>query len=160
MKISVVFVASLLALVGLSSPAAALTLPDVGYYFTGTTEELHHIRAGIAHLAGYEAEAWTFPSAYTYEHNMLSPAWLFGMGEVDCLRSYYAPNQGPFEGSEDYLGLSTTVIVNGVPVGVEIPALEDLVTRDTMPGECFGYLFATMCAYDPFWGPLQCPDPE
>ncbi len=140
-----------------ATPASALTLPDTGrLYFHGSTSEMAHIRAAIAKVAGYESEAWTFPSAYTYDHTVLGPP--FGMGAIDCMDALYMPNQGPYDGSEDYLGMSVQ-LPDGI---VEIPTLEDLrgVYDEGFPGECFGYLFATTCAYyDDFWAQIACPDP-
>lgn len=138
--------------------ARALTLPDLGRtYFVGTTEELWLIFAGISHVAGYEAEAWTFPSAYTHQHRLMGdPPW--GLGENDCMISYSFPGM-PYDTTTPFLGMSTTVVVNGVTVGVEIPALEDLADQTNWPGECYGYEFYRTCVNT--WLPeANCPDPE
>jgi hypothetical protein len=113
----------------------------------------------MAKVAGiYEADAYTFPAANTYAHTLISPPFL--MGAVDCLDSYYAPDQGPFDGAEDYLGMSVS-LPDGI---VEIPALEDLVQQGDpeFPGECFGYLFYRWCVEPGTdWAALySCPDPE
>lgn len=132
------------------SPAMALTVPNPDYYyFTGTTDELYKIRAAVAKAAGYPEESWTYPYS---GGQLFYPPW--GMGAVDCMFSYYAPNQGPYDGAEDYLGMS--VELHGEIV--EIPALEDLVNNATMPGQCYGYLFHEQCG-DSFWGPILCADP-
>lgn len=139
-----------------ASSASALTLPVRDrYYFVGSTIELMRIRAGIAHIAGFPAPSWTAPFD---TWGVLPPP--LGMGAVDCMDAFYEPGQGPYDGAEDYLGMSTYVVENGVQIGVEIPALEDL-KRDadgSWPGECYGYMFHALCS-DWFFGPWQCPDP-
>jgi hypothetical protein len=149
----------LAVLVASASGARALTLPDIGkIMFVGSTQELHHIRGAIAHAAGYPSWAWTFPAAYSWVPSSLLGAPL-GLGEVDCLDSSYAPDQGPFDGSEDYLGMSSSVIIDDVEVGVEIPALEDLRAQPDWPGECYGYLFYEYCIATGWLAEFICPDP-
>lgn len=152
-------IATLLILCAATS-AQALTLPDLHrHYFTGSTTELLHIRAGIAKIAGYPSTSWTFPGAEVNEYGVIG--FPMGMGAVDCMDSYYVENQGPYDGSEDYLGMSTTVIVNGELVGVEIPTLEDLTHQGDLdfPGECTGYLFYQNCVETGIMASLMCPDP-
>lgn len=134
---------SLLIVTTHAQVAFAWTVPDYGWlWFTGTTEQLTKIHAAIDVAAGLHA-----PST------MLQPP--FGMGAVDCLDAHYWPGQGPYDGSEDYLGMSV-VVGNEI---VEIPALEDLVSVHTMPGACYGYMYYMWCVETGF-GDMVCPDPE
>lgn len=152
----VLFASILLAATILSSTAQAWTLPLLDkHFFVGSTQELMRIRGGIAHLAGYPASSWTVPYS---DYTVLLPP--LGLGAIDCLDSGYELGQGPYDGAEDYLGMSTWVIENGVQIGVEIPALEDLKsdTYGTWPGECYGYFFALWCVASGI-GDFICPDP-
>lgn len=152
--------ALLLSTVVTSTASADLVFPAIDrWYFVGTTHELVMIRAGLAHLTGYGAAAWTFPGAESAPAQFLSDP-PYQLGDVDCLWSYYQPNQGPFDGSEDYLGMSTWVVVDGDPVGVEIPELSELVHSEdpAWPRECYGYLFHAWCG-DSFSAFYNCGGP-
>lgn len=150
------FVLALTAVLLLSQSAQAWVLPDQGRaYFTGSTLELEKIRAGINKIAGFPEASWSVPLAPGHG-GVLSPP--MGLGEVDCLDASYRPNQGPYDGAEDYLGMSTMVKVNGELVGVEIPTLGELVTQADWPGECYGYTFYQICVETGF-GDMFCPDP-
>lgn len=126
------------------------------WYFVGNTEELFRIRAAMAYVGGFESEAWTFPSSYTYEHTIIFPP--LQLGPSDCMDAYYHPDEGPYDGAEDYLGMSVNVPGLGV---VEIPELEDLMHSQGpvwMATACYGYQFNLICGG--FWGQFNCPVAE
>lgn len=135
--------------------ARAQTLPPTGQlYFVGTTEELELIRAAMRETEclrwGPEVQSCTYPGPQcttipnpycgtnTYQGggqaNIIEAP--FGLGEVDCMRSYH-----DFFMVEPLLG--TTLSVNGVDV--YIPTEGALVDDSDLPAECYDYLLELYC---------------
>jgi hypothetical protein len=151
-----------------SHPARAARLQDGGrMWFHGTTAELCAIRQAMDVLHHAQLQP-------TGPYSLLAPP----LGEdYPCSDSVASPRNGwPYaHWSEQpyFIGhptdgdcmpasvwwtmndLGQSVVVNGVIV--EIPAYEDLVSYDTLPGVCYGFLFAMECASSDMME-ILCPD--